>query len=91
MTVRSFAHDRDGPSAIGGLSLNLTRKTRLMAKSGVMLVRVEMVRDGVVRSSHLRLITPLASEIFSDLDQALGAFRMRVRRPAEKPRLKAAA
>lgn len=69
----------------------MTRKTRLLMKAEVMLVRVEVFQDGVLSSTHLRLGTPLSSQTFTRLDAALKAFRVAARRQADAARLKLAA
>ena len=69
----------------------LIRKTRLMSKSGVMLVRVEVFQDSVLRSMHLRLSTPVACETFTDMDRAFDAFRAMTQSPTGRAGLKNAA
>lgn len=69
----------------------MIRKTRLMSKSGVMLVRIEIFDDGVLRSTVFKVSTTTAAQSFSVLARAIHAFRAMARRPAEAPVLKKAA
>jgi hypothetical protein len=62
-----------------------------MSTATVMLVRLEVFEDGILRSTHLRLSTAAAGKTFTDLHAALKAYRAAARRPAETARLKQAA
>lgn len=69
----------------------MIRKTRLVSRADVMLVRVEVFEAGVMKSTEFRLSSPTASKRFPSLDRAIKAFRVAVGRPAEKTPLKTAA
>lgn len=69
----------------------MIRKTRLMSKAGVMMVRVEVFDDGVLRSTVFKVSTASAAQSFTAHAKAIHAFRAMARRPAEPPALKRAA
>lgn len=69
----------------------MIRKTRLMSKSGVMLVRIEVFQDGILRSTSFKVSTATAGRTFTSLAKSIDAFRAMGRRPAEAPRLQKAA
>lgn len=69
----------------------MIRKTRLMSKSGVMLVRIEVFQDGILRSTSFKVSTATGGRTFTGLAKAIEAFRTMGRRPAETPRLRQAA
>ncbi|MGV3579482.1 hypothetical protein [Brevundimonas sp.] len=62
---------------------HLTRRTRLLAKGPVLLIRVEVFRGETLHSAYLRLSTPTAGQTFTRLDVALKAFRIAARRRRE--------
>lgn len=69
----------------------MIRKTRLMSKAGVILVRIEVFEDGILRSTAFKVSTSSAGQTFTSMTKAIYAFRAMAVRPIEGPRLKKAA
>lgn len=69
----------------------MVRKTRLMSTAGVMLIRVEVFDQGILRSTVFKVSTATASQTFTAPAKAIGVFRALARHPAEAPRRRLAA
>ncbi|MFC5344876.1 hypothetical protein ACETK8_02595 [Brevundimonas staleyi] len=69
----------------------MIRKTRLMSKTGVMLVRVEVFENDILRSTAFKVSTAAGGQTFTTLTKAITAFRAMSRHRVQTPRLKTAA
>ena len=69
----------------------MIRRTRLMSKAGVLMVRVEVFDGDILRSTSLKVSTRTTSQSFTTMTKAVRAFRVMSRYSSEGPRLQKAA